>query len=525
MNRKEFARCLPEEVGIPSEAIMKLLDTLEDGGFTEMHGLMIMRHDKVCAEGWWKPFGPGLHHALHSLSKTWTATAIGLCEYEGLLNVTDRVCDILPDKMPSPLPARVARMTVRDVMTMASGSETEKEDYEDGWVEDFFARPIEHEPGAFWRYNSHATAILSAIVERVSGTSMVAFLTTRLFEKIGVDASRIMCYRGGDGTCLGGHGMFTCTEDNLRLMRLYLQGGVWEGERLLSEAFVKDATSPLMDTAPAHAHTPWIYDNCCGYGYQIWMCRPEGSYRADGAYGQFCVVIPSLDMIVSINETGYLGRHMSHNELRLLKGRVGEDQPVHGPQATLNALFDILLPAIKPEVSSLPVGETAHRLTQRLKRLSLPRPGAGETHYAEKPLSITLVPAGERISFSMLRGMGKHNRPWPGAERIRLQCGHGQLRMTITEGGVDREIVADMRGGWSTGKLIYTENRELVTDVVCAAWWDKAGALQLSVRWVETENENRYAFTMDGTSVHISKWVPAGENDTLESRSAVYRIQ
>ena len=65
-----------------------------------MHGLMIMRHDRVCAEGWWAPFAPGLHHCDHSLSKTYTATAIGLAEYEGLLHVSDRVCELLPDKMP-----------------------------------------------------------------------------------------------------------------------------------------------------------------------------------------------------------------------------------------------------------------------------------------------------------------------------------------------------------------------------------------------------------------------------------------
>ena len=79
---QRFERCLPEEVGIPSEAIDAFLDELENGGFTQMHGLMIMRHGKVCAEGWWAPFAPGLHHCDHSLSKTYTATAIGLAEYQ-----------------------------------------------------------------------------------------------------------------------------------------------------------------------------------------------------------------------------------------------------------------------------------------------------------------------------------------------------------------------------------------------------------------------------------------------------------
>ncbi|MFR5794407.1 MAG: serine hydrolase [Christensenellales bacterium] len=106
---QRFERCLPEEVGIPSEAIDAFLDELENGGFTQMHGLMIMRHGKVCAEGWWAPFAPGLHHCDHSLSKTYTATAIGLAEYQGLLKLSDRVCDILPDKMPAQMSDRLSR--------------------------------------------------------------------------------------------------------------------------------------------------------------------------------------------------------------------------------------------------------------------------------------------------------------------------------------------------------------------------------------------------------------------------------
>ena len=111
---QRFERCLPEEVGIPSEAIDAFLDELENGGFTQMHGLMIMRHGKVCAEGWWAPFAPGLHRCDHSLSKTYTATAIGLAEYQGLLKLSDRVCDILPDKMPAQMSDRLSRLTIRD---------------------------------------------------------------------------------------------------------------------------------------------------------------------------------------------------------------------------------------------------------------------------------------------------------------------------------------------------------------------------------------------------------------------------
>ncbi len=524
-NQWAFERCTPEEVGIASEGILRLLDQLENCGSTWMHGLMILRHDKVCAEGWWAPFAPGLHHALHSLSKTWTATAVGLAEYEGLLKMDDPVCKLLPDKMPTPLPEKVAHITVRDILTMSSGSETQGSTYGEDWIREFFARPFEHEPGTFWCYNSQGTAIASALVERATGMSMLDYLDTRLFRKIGVDASHVMCYRGADGTCLGGHGMFTTTEDNLRLMRLYLHGGVWNGERLLHERFVKEATSPLMDTAPAHAHTPWIYDNRVGYGYQIWMCRPEGSYRADGAYGQFCVVVPKLDLIVSINEGAYIGQHMSHNELEQLKGRpMGEDHPVHGPQNTLNILFDTLLPAITEGDASLPESHASHLLKERLSRLSMPRPALSVTNHEQRPFHVTLVPEEGRITFAMLHGMDKHNAPWPGVERMHLSTAEGLMTLAFTEGGKDRSILFDMRGGRWLGKLRYTENRELVSDVACAAWWSGENTLELSILWYETEGENRFTFSFEGEFVRIHKWVQAGMEDEMQHRDALYRV-
>ena len=75
--RKEFEKVTPESVGIPSGAVMELLDELESG-FTEPHGLMIMRHGKLCAQGWWAPYAPGIVHGQQSHTKTYAATAVGI---------------------------------------------------------------------------------------------------------------------------------------------------------------------------------------------------------------------------------------------------------------------------------------------------------------------------------------------------------------------------------------------------------------------------------------------------------------
>lgn len=518
-----FPRCTPEEAGVPSAAVQRFLDALEYGGFTQMHGLMILRRGKVCAEGWWSPYAPGLAHSDHSLSKTYTATAVGIAAREGLLSLDGRVCELLPEAMPAALSPRLAAMTVRHLLTMASGSETEATGYPADWLRDFFARPIEHEPGTFWRYNSHGTSVLSAIVEKLSGQSMLDYLTPRLFDKIGIDAAHVFCRRADDGTCIGGSGMFTTTEDNLRLMKLYMDGGVWDGERILDEDFVREATSPLMDTAPAHAHTLWIYDNCVGYGYQIWRCRYPGAYRADGAYGQFSVVIPDLEMIVSITECGYLGEHMSHNELELLRDARWADVPVHGPQMTLNALFELLIPAVQP--GPLPAAAESDRLRQRLERLALPRPGAGESAGPLAPFRMTLRQEKGRISLCTLYGMSKYNTPHSGADVIRLDCRDGQVRVEWEEDGETRALTADARGGWQPGRLVYAQGGEVLSEVRAAAWRDARGALQLSLLWVETEYENRYSIACEDGRATVRKWIAAGVFGAAHAEEAIYTVE
>ena len=299
------------------------------------------------------------------------------------------------------------------------------------------------------------------------------------------------------------------------------KSSVLRGVRLLSETFVHDATTERMDTWPAHAHTPYIYDNCVGYGYQIWMCRPEGSYRADGAFGQFSVVVPSLDLIVSINEAGFLGELMGHADLHLLKE--GENHPIHGPQATLNALFDILVPQIHADVETLPVGRAAAMLKERLRRLAVPHPYPNGADFSAHDLDITLVPKEGKLTFGVLYSRRKQRVAYPGADNMRLRTHDGKLEITWTEDGEQRALTADLQGARTAGELVYRYDREIITKTSSSAWWDEQGRLQMSVLWVESEAENRYMFTFDGDEVRVDKWFPFGTFKGLEKAECVYR--
>lgn len=140
-------RCTPEEAGIASKTLENLLDALEDTG-TEMHGLMIARHGKVCAEGWWAPYAPNLVHGDQSLTKTYTITALGLLHDEGKLELEEKLVDIFPQYMPEVISENLQAMTVRNLMSFGSGVEQMVSIADADWLRRFFALPVTNPPGS-----------------------------------------------------------------------------------------------------------------------------------------------------------------------------------------------------------------------------------------------------------------------------------------------------------------------------------------------------------------------------------------
>lgn len=347
MLRKEFDRVTPESVGISSAGIARFLDALE-GGHTQMHGLQIMRHGKICAEGWWAPFAPGMPHMCNSLTKTYMGTAIGIACTEGLLKLSDRLIDIFPEYMPAEPSPYIDQLTVDKVLCMGTGM-TRFPSEEGNWVKNFIAVPLDNEPGTAFFYNSVGSTFLGKIIEKLTGKHVYDYLNEKLFRKIGIDYDVLMYGLAPAGQDMWAWRTVSTTEDNLRLMKLYANGGVWEGERILSEEYVALATTMRNDSATEQAVNAPATDNFVGYGYQMWMCKYPGAYRADGAAGQFSIVIPDKDMIVSINENA------------------------RNPQKTLDAVWDYLMPAVSED--PLPEDEVALRsLRRRMATLAIEAP-------------------------------------------------------------------------------------------------------------------------------------------------------
>jgi CubicO group peptidase (beta-lactamase class C family) len=289
-------RSSPEAQGVPSSAVLDFLAAAERET-PELHGLMLLRHGHVIAEGWWSPYAPQYPHMLFSLSKSFASTAAGLAVSEGLLSLDDPVLGFFPDEAPRDAGPNLAAMRVRHLLSMSTGHAEDTTQHLAGgeggdWARGFLARPVEHEPGTHFVYNSGATYMASAIVQRVTGETVLDYLRPRLFEPLGIPDPAWEA--SPQGVSVGGWGLSVRTEDIARFVQLYLQRGEWQGRRLLPEAWVAEATSAQVSNGD-DPESDWAQ----GYGFQFWRCR-HGAYRGDGAFGQFCVVLPGQDAVVAV---------------------------------------------------------------------------------------------------------------------------------------------------------------------------------------------------------------------------------
>ncbi|QDL74600.1 hypothetical protein DNK48_40585 [Streptomyces malaysiensis subsp. malaysiensis] len=244
----------PAAEGVDARGVHAFLDALEGAPDLEPHSLMILRHGRLIASGWWAPYTAERPHLLYSLSKSFTSTAAGLAAAEGLLNLDDPVISYFPEFEAEITDPGSRAMLVRHVASMASGHIEETVDRAFGLdpeepVRGFLLLPPDREPGTVFAYNQPATYTLAAIVQRVTGQSLTEYLRPRVFDPLGIGETAWLQVPAGRD--LGFSGLFATTDAIARLGLLYLRGGEWEGERLLPAAWVDEATRLRMPTEEA----------------------------------------------------------------------------------------------------------------------------------------------------------------------------------------------------------------------------------------------------------------------------------
>jgi hypothetical protein len=248
-------------------------------------------------------------------------------------------------------------MRVRDLLRMNTGHVTEPQLFGQvdssmrsaTWVKRFFAHPVTFKPGTHFLYNSPATYMLSAIVQKVTGQTVLDYLQPRLLEPLGIE--RPVWVRSPEGINAGAYGLSVRTEDIAKLGQLYLQKGRWNGRQLIPTAWVEEATARQTSNGSS-PNSDWDQ----GYGYQFWQSRH--GYRGDGAFGQYMLILPQYDAVVAITSG------------------------VRDMQSVMNLVWDKLLPAMQP--TALPANVVAQRdLKSKLAGLTM-RPSPGK---ATSPLA------------------------------------------------------------------------------------------------------------------------------------------
>ncbi len=307
-------RSTPEAQGVSSAQIREFVETA-DKHVNSMHSFMLVRHGHVIAEAWWEPESADKPHILWSLSKSFTSTAVGLAVADGKLSVDDPVLKFFPDDAPAEPSDNLKAMRVRDLLTMNTGHQDELNWREaKDWAKAFLAHPVPHKPGTHFRYNTPATYMQSAIVQKVTGETVLDYLTPRLFQPLGIRKPK--WETSPQGISIGGYGLYLRTEDIAKFGQLYLQKGKWNGKQLVPESWIQQATSKQVSNG-SDPTKDWDQ----GYGFQFWRCR-HNAYRGDGKDGQFCIVLPEQDAVVAITaNTGDM-------------------------QGELNIVWDKLLPAL-----------------------------------------------------------------------------------------------------------------------------------------------------------------------------------
>jgi CubicO group peptidase (beta-lactamase class C family) len=454
-------RSSPESRGIRSASIHEFIDAA-DRDIRDLHSVMLLRHGHVVAEGWWDPCGPAEPHMLFSLSKSFTSTAIGLLVTEGKLAVDDLVLSFFPEEAPATPEANARAMRVRHLLSMTAGHDTDPTEAvfrqtTTDWVRAFFAQPVPDEPGSRFVYNTAATYMLSAIVQKLTGARMLDYLRPRLFEPLGI--ANPVWDTSPQGIDVGGSGLHITTEDIARFGQLYLQHGLLQGKQLIPASWITEATVRQVDNGPS-PNIDWVQ----GYGYQFWRCQ-HGAYRGDGAFGQFCVVMPDKDAVLAITAG------------------------VSNMQAVLDLVWKHLLPALEPETLSEDYG-AQNALTQRLRGLRLnPQPGKLGAQIAAQVSGKTFALADNADNIKALTfDFGEHGCT------LTSQTDHGEQQVTCGS------------GAWVRGDLGWGRDRLVPPGPIAAsgAWRDDRTYVA-RILWYRTPFARTLTCRFDGDRVHVKQ--------------------
>ena len=464
--RDGLPRATPEAQGVASDAVLAFIDDVDRAGL-ELHGLMLMRHGHVVAEGHWWPYRADRIHITHSLTKSVTATAVGLAIAEGRFGLDDKVVSFFPDFVPADASANMRAMTVRDLLTMRTGHDHETSGslwrpIATSWVAEFFKIAVTYRPGTRFVYTSAASYMLSAIISKATGQPMADYLQTRLFAPLGIDRWHWDTSPGNISP--GGNGLSWNTAATLKLCALHAAGGRWNGRQLLPETWVREATRKQTDNG----------ENSYGYGYQWWL-GPGRAYYALGLFTQLGIVFPD------------------HGASLAISGAIdGSDK---------------LLPLIWKQFpaafgAARPRSAAAARMTRREASLRLPLP------------ALNAAPQVRDFSRRYLIAPNDQGVKW-----LSFDLANGVCDYRMADANGEHRIVAGMtdyleQDTSMTGNRLHHEYRPPAMRVVAGARWLAPGKLEMTWQFVESAFRDTVLCSFEGDAVTVDRSVNLNSKET-----------
>ncbi|MBA4053363.1 MAG: serine hydrolase [Marivirga sp.] len=464
---QSIAGVSPESLGVSSQGLVDFFDAVQKSGL-EFHSIMINRNGKTILEAWWEPFKKEYIHTLYSLSKSFTSTAIGMLYDEKKLSTDDKVISFFPDKVPSMVSDNLSAMRIYDLLTMHTGHDKDtmgriRASGEQDWVKAFLQLEVPEKPGSLFLYNTGATYMLSAIAQKVSGQNLMSYLKPRLFEPLGIVGAD--WEEDPNGINVGGYGLRIRTQDILNFGQLYLQKGQWNGKQLLSSAWIDDATKKQVNSQDNDS------DWGQGYGYQFWRCKP-GCYRGDGAYGQYCIIVPDKNAVIAItSETRDMG-------------------------ASMQLVWDHILPAIK-EPSAMTLDRSVQeKLLQQVSKLSLPLESKSVSETSQNKL--------DKQTFTF------QQNPL-GAEKIGFTFRDDHCEVTFVENGRTIRVESGLHKWITNGNkkdsntLFPIRGRTPKPTKISSYYhWPEKDTMVLTLKYVENAHADVFTFSMNEQGLDLT---------------------
>lgn len=469
----ELKHVAPEEVDVDSSAITAFLNEITSKKLG-LQSFTVVRHDKVCAQGFFAPYAAEYPHVLYSMSKSLTSTAVGFAVDEGLISLDDKVVDFFPEYKLLTKSPHNKQLTVRMLLTMRSDKLITpfEEKGKTDWVRLFFAAPFMLKPDSKFNYVSENTFMLSAIVKKVTGMSALDYLDKKMFQPLGIE--KPFWEADGKGNSAGGWGCYMKSEDLAKFFLPYIHEGKWiDSTQLIPKYWVQEALKKQTDSV--HDGTPDIRN---GYGYQFWKNPIPNSFRADGLFGQRCFMFPEYDALVVLN----CGEAEDYKVMEVF----WKYFPVCFKSEKLDKNDDSVK-AMNDKIAtlSMPKLEVKPRNTATEQRIEN-RKITCKTNEYTSVITIT-------TTQMLFNKPGKLNM-------MKFNFSENSLTFTWVEKNYHNTIEAGLDG---TLRMSEIRLGDLHFHAFSQAAWQEDGSLKLWIRPVESAHERRFTFYFEGNTVRV----------------------